>query len=289
MRTVLVMGATGLLGHHVMRELMPCCTVLGTTQRSELGHEHSRLLDSDCMRFHVDAQQPSVVSRLIDGIRPDVVVNCIGIVKSRFEAVPTATAEFINGVFPGQLAQLCDRYGSRLIHVSTDCVFSGRQGNYTEQDPPDPIDAYGRTKQQGEPNNPSCLTIRSSFIGRECDTANGLVEWLCSQRGGRIHGYKKAIFSGMTAAVLARLIRDLIHNHSHLRGTWHAAATPISKFSLLTMVNQLLDLNVRIEPDESVVCDRSLDGSRLSARTGFQAPSWPQMISELAADSQLYE
>ncbi len=288
MQTVLVLGATGLLGHQVMRILTPRFQVIGTTQRTEVCPSAFLIRDPEALRYRISADHPEGVRRLIQHERPDVVINCIGIVKSQFNRVPHRVAEFINGEFPLQLADMCDQAGSRLIHISTDCVYSGAHGNYSESDLPDPIDVYGRTKLQGEPNAASNLTLRTSFIGMECETANGLVAWLLSQRGGQVRGYTRAIFSGLTTIVLARLLGDLIEQHPELRGIWHVSADPIDKHHLLCFVNEALGLEITIAPDDSVVCDRSLNSSAFRALTGYQPPSWPAMVAEMAADAKSY-
>ena len=166
---------------------------------------------------------------------------------------------------------------TRLIHISTDCVFSGRKGNYSEDDLPDPPDLYGRSKLLGEVEGKNCLTIRTSMIGRELKGTHGLLEWLLSQRDAQVRGFKRAIFSGFTTQALADTIEEIVSEHRGLNGVWHVAAEPITKFDLLTLVKQTYGLAVEIEPDEAFVCDRSLNGSRFNSATGFRSPSWPEL------------
>ncbi|MES2789460.1 MAG: sugar nucleotide-binding protein [Planctomycetota bacterium] len=289
MRTVLVLGATGLLGHQVMRVLARRFRVIGTTQRDEIPRREFLSLDRRSFRYRIRAEEFETIRQVVSEVEPVVVVNCIGVVKNRFDEIPISLAEVVNGVFPLQLSELCEQCRIRLIHISTDCVYSGQRGNYSETDQPDPIDAYGRTKLRGEPNASGCLILRTSFIGRELDTRNGLVEWLRSQQGGRVPGYTQARFSGLTTAVLARLIDELIEQYPNLRGIWHVAGDSIDKCSLLRLVNKELRLNVTIVPVDTVVCDRSLDGAAFRIQTGFLAPSWPEMVAELAIDSKLYD
>ena len=176
----------------------------------------------------------------------------------------------------------------RLIHISTDCVFSGRKGNYREGDVPDAEDLYGRTKLLGEVSDEGCLTIRTSMIGRELETSNGLIEWFLSQEDKTISGYKKSVFSGFTTNALAEIIAGIITKNPELHGVWHVASEPISKFELLSLVKQVYGLNIRIEPDETVVCDRSLNSERFRKVTGFVPPTWHDMIEQMYRDSTPY-
>lgn len=247
---------------------------------------------------------PSEDSRVITGIsaedsadlnrafllaRPDVVVNCIGIVKQDKSAKDPIASVTVNSLFPHQVAQRCREAGARLIHLSTDCVFSGRDGNYRESDPADAQDLYGRSKLLGEVDVDGCLTIRTSMIGRELSGSHGLLEWFLSQRGGRVRGFKRAIFSGFTTQALSELIAKVIIDHPELTGIWHAASDPISKFDLLTLVKQTYKLAVEIEPDDSFVCHRSLSATRLREATGMPPRSWPEMIEQMHRDPTPYD
>ena len=260
--------------------------MVGTTSRSELLPKTLVRLAGISLRHEVRAECNESWESILREVRPSVVVNAIGVVKSRFGVMPSELAETVNVRFPLRLSERCGDLGVRLIHISTDCVFSGNRGRYTEGDNPDPVDDYGRTKLRGEPRQDHCLVLRTSFIGRELETRNGLFEWFRSQRSGRVRGYRRAIFSGMTTAVLTKLIGDLIDRFPKLTGTWHVAAEPIDKSRLLTLINEALDLQIEIEPDDTVVCDRSLDGSAFRQATGFRAPSWPEMIAALAAECE---
>jgi dTDP-4-dehydrorhamnose reductase len=178
--------------------------------------------------------------------------------------------------------------GIRLIHISTDCVFSGRKGNYTEDDVSDAEDLYGRTKFLGEVGGDGCLTLRTSIIGREMETSHGLIEWFLSEEGKTVRGYKRAIFSGFTTIALGDIIARLIVEHQDLHGVWHVASKPINKFDLLELVREVYGLTIEIEPDESVVCDRSLNSDRFRRATGLVAPAWPDMIMEMYRDPTPY-
>lgn len=228
------------------------------------------------------------VVRAVAAVRPDVVVSCIGVVKQRADAHDPLVALGVNSVFPHRLAGLCAAARARLLHISTDCVFSGRRGGYRESDEPDAVDLYGRTKQLGEVTGPGCLTLRTSIIGRELATSHGLVEWFLSQRG-EAPGYTEAVFSGLTTAELSRVILRVIEQHTDLSGIYHVAAKSISKFDLLTALNERFDRRLTIRPDTSVRINRSLDGSRFRAATSYEAPDWHSMLTELSHEAPAYE
>ena len=217
------------------------------------------------------------------------IVNCIGIVKQLKEAHDPVASELINSTFPHLLADECARRGARLVHFSTDCVFSGRKGMYTEDDEPDPVDLYGRTKLAGEVRAEGCVTLRTSLIGRELGSANGLVEWFLRNRGGRVKGYTNAVFSGFTTTEMARVVRKVLRERPRMSGVWHVASKPISKYDLLMLVNERMGLRTEIEEEALPRVDRSLDGRRFEKETGYSPPGWEAMVAEMASESHQYE
>jgi len=286
---ILILGATGMLGHKLMQVLSPHFTVIGTV-RGDISHlrEHP-ILGKMSLIGTVLADSISSVRHAIEQCKPDVIINCIGIVKQLPSSRDPLPSIAINALFPHQLAQICLKQKIRLIHMSTDCVFSGNKGNYTEEDPSDAEDLYGKTKFLGEVDYPGCLTIRTSIIGRELDSTHGLVEWFLHQRGKMIQGYKKAIFSGLTTNALAEIIGTIIEEHPDLHGVWQVAADPISKYDLLMLLKQQYQTDdIVIEPDEGIVSDRSLNGSRFNAATSITVPPWPVMIEQLYRDPTPY-
>jgi dTDP-4-dehydrorhamnose reductase len=231
----------------------------------------------------VRAEDPDSVARAIEAAEPGVVINCIGVVKQSPVAADAVSLVTANSLFPHQLAAACRDRGVRLIHVSTDCVFSGRRGRYTEEDLPDPTDLYGRSKLAGEISGPGVVAVRASMVGRELGTRNGLLEWLLSQpAGGSVRGYANAVFSGPTAPELARAIVRVATDAPELEGTFHVAAEPISKYDLLLKLRDAFGLELTIDRSSEPVIDRSLDSSRFRAATGWEPPSWDRMVAELA-------
>ena len=278
---VLVLGGTGMLGHVLWGECSERFDALATVRSDEIPERAAGVLDPDRTLTGVRIEDEAAVAVALDRAAPDAVVNCIGLVKQRPEAADAAALVRANALFPHELAAACERRGAHLVHVSTDCVFAGDRGGYAEDDRPDPADLYGRSKLAGEPEGEGVLTLRTSMLGRELDRSSGLLEWFLGVRG-EAGGYPRAVFSGPTTPVLARLIGDLIERHPELDGIWHVGAEPISKFDLLTLVRDAFGLEVELVPDPSVEIDRSLDSSRLRAATGWEAPGWYEMVEELA-------
>lgn len=278
-----------MLGHKVWQMFRDRFDAFATVRdiRFSLG----RLAASDHPRIitGVSAENPSDIDRAFAAARPDVVVNCIGIVKQDKSAKNPIASITVNSLFPHHVARRCRESGARLIHLSTDCVFTGRKGNYSENDVPDAQDLYGRSKLLGEVDQDDCLTIRTSMIGRELTGSHGLLEWFFSQEGQSVRGFKRAIFSGFTTQALADLIARIITDHPRLTGVWHVGSEPISKFDLLTLVKQTYGLAIEIRPDNDFVCDRSLDSTRFRAATGIEPPSWPEMIENMRADPTPYK
>ena len=281
---VLVLGGTGMLGHKLWQVLS---ARMDTHVTVRVGGQAS-LLDPDRTVLGVSAEAFETVQRAVASVRPDVVLNCIGIVKQAPAARNPIPSISINSLFPHLLAELCRTEGARLIQISTDCVFSGRTGRYTEDDLPDPVDLYGRSKLLGEVADNDCLTIRTSMIGRELRGANGLLEWFLAQEGS-VRGFRRAIFSGLTTSALARLLASVIRDHRGLTGIRHVASEPISKFDLLCMLKDAYCSPLEIVPDDDFVCDRSLDASKFEHETELHAPSWEAMVAELASDDTPYE
>jgi dTDP-4-dehydrorhamnose reductase len=288
MRAV-VLGAAGMLGHRVWRELHEHMDAYAVVRRpfaqyGALGwFDESRVIDG------VDVASDDALERAFDVAQPDVVVNAVGIVKQRQDASDAVQSITINALLPHRLASLCGETGSRLIHLSTDCVYSGSRGNYSEADTPDARDLYGRSKLLGEVDAPGCLTMRTSMVGREIGSARGLIEWFLTRRGETAKGFTRARFSGLTTPELSRVIRHVIEHRPELRGVWHVAGEQISKHDLLAMVNRAFGLGTTIVADDSFVCDRTLDASRFMNATGYRPPTWPAMVAELAADPTPYD
>jgi dTDP-4-dehydrorhamnose reductase len=281
---ILVLGASGMLGHKAWSVLGDRFETLGTVREPIA---HPAFASGDRILTGVRADDLDSVRQVVSDVRPDVVVNCIGIVKQLSAAHAHIPSIIVNALFPHQLAELTASVDARMIQISTDCVFSGHRGGYREDDEPDPVDLYGRTKLLGETAYDHALTIRTSIIGRELAGAHGLLEWFLSQTGS-IRGYTHAIFSGVTTQTLAETLGHVIADQPQLAGTWHVAGEKISKYELLRRLADVYEHDVVIEPNDRVVIDRSLDDTRFRAATGFPRPDWADMLDELRRDPTPY-
>lgn len=274
---VLILGASGMLGHKLYQVLRKDMEVYGTIRGNSK--------DDPNIIPYVEAINHFKLHHVIDGLAPDAVVNCIGLVKQNHEAKNTHNCFVINAGFPHKIATMCRQRKIRFIHISTDCVFNGLSGNYNEYDTPSPLDLYGYSKLLGEVKGDNVLTIRTSMIGPELRGRYGLLEWLLSNRGGHISGYTESIFSGFPTITLSKLLKKLILEHRELTGLYHIASDPIDKYSLLEMINQEMDLCIDIQKVPGMKCNRSLNGSKFNKETGFSPLDWPAMVKELVHES----
>ncbi len=284
--SVMVLGGTGMLGHVLCEELARSRTVVATHRRT------SGLPDIEPFRSvageRLEAGDVETLRVLLDKHRPDTVVNCIGIVKQVERANEPTAAIGVNSLWPHQVSEACDRTGSRMIHISTDCVFSGSVGSYTEQDRPDPVDLYGRCKLLGEVSKSPHLTMRTSMVGRELQGEAGLLEWLLSCNGGTVRGFTNAFFSGPTTHEVARVI-DGVLDRPDLTGVYHVAAEAISKYDLLALVRTIFGLHIEITVDDELRLDRTLDNNKLRSAMAVSTPTWPELIHEIYDKGKRYD
>lgn len=278
---VLVLGATGMLGNAVLRLFAKSdgYEVVGSARSSSA----LRLLPaelSDRLICGVDVENMDSLISLFTKVQPDVVVNCIGLVKQLVEADDPLAAIPINSLLPHRLARLCGLAGARLVHMSTDCIFSGTKGMYTEADASDAKDLYGRSKYLGEVDYSNSITLRTSIIGHELNGSHSLVGWFLAQRGS-VKGFTRAIFSGLPTVELARVIRDHVLPHPELHGVYHVSAEPINKFDLLTLIADIYGKEIEIIADDKLVIDRSLDSTVYRAATGYQPQPWPELVRRM--------
>jgi dTDP-4-dehydrorhamnose reductase len=280
---ILVTGANGMLGHEAIRLLAREFEVWGTCRNPgalpDLGVPAGRILGG------LDAARPDSAYGLIDQVQPDLVLNAVGIVKQRAEASSAVQSIAVNSLWPHVLAEACERRGARVVHVSTDCVFSGSRGLYTEADVPDAFDLYGRSKLLGEvTDRQNVITLRASMIGWQLGEPTGLVGWFAAHRGEPLKGFRGAVFSGLTTHALVGVIRDVVIPDGRLSGLWHVSAEPIDKYSLLSKLAGFLGWEVDLEPVDEPVIDRSLNSARLREHSGWTPPSWEEMLFELAME-----
>lgn len=282
---VLVLGVSGMLGNAMFRTLAmdERYQVVGSARSANILKYFADDI-ADKIIAGVDVENSDVLAQLFAMVRPQIVINCIGLVKQLASAEDPLLALPINAVLPHRLARLCELTAARLVHISTDCVFSGRKGGYLETDETDAQDLYGRSKLLGEVGYPHTVTLRTSLIGHELSSAHGLIGWFLGQ-AGMVKGYTRAIFSGLPTRELARVICDRVLPHPELQGVYNVAAAPISKYELLQLVNKEYGKGVKVEPDDRLIIDRSLNAARFNVATGYVAPGWPELVAQMRAFS----
>lgn len=281
---ILILGATGMLGHALFTDFCDAGLEVAGTSRSRdnlaewFGEDRAgRIINP------VEAENFGTVEQALKKSDANTVINCIGIVKQLPEAENPLKSIYVNALFPHKLAEACRSTGARLIQISTDCVFSGDKGNYGEEDESDARDLYGRTKFLGELRDSGALTLRTSIIGHELQNGHGLIEWFVNQEES-VHGYRRAVFSGLPTVETARIFREYILPDRSLKGLFHVSAEPISKYELLKMTAEIYEKDIRIEPDDEVVLDRSLDSAPFRKKTGYRPPLWPKLVRSMYDD-----
>lgn len=291
MKRILVMGGSGMLGHRMLQVLSRSFEAHASFRAVSEGNLVPRgfysRFSTGRLQLGVNARNFATVEDCLDRVMPQAVVNCIGAIKQRPEGADPVAAIELNTLFPRRLAEACRRRGIWLIHVGTDCVFSGKRGSYTEEDIPDAQDLYGRSKALGEPDG--CLTLRTSIIGRELERTTGLLEWFLSNRNGSVRGFSSAIWSGVTTGALSEIVASLVESHPGSEGLFHVASEPVSKYDLLRRINDALGLGMEIVPVGEPSEDRSLCAARFRERFGIDIPGMDGMIASLGEDLYQYD
>jgi dTDP-4-dehydrorhamnose reductase len=283
---ILILGGDGMLGHQLLVMLRERHDVRVTLRQEFPAYSGTKLFSPENASAGIDVRATDKLLGVLSGFRADAVVNAVGIVKQRADGLDVIPNLEINALLPHRLALMCRAIGARLIHISTDCVFSGKRGQYREEDTPDPVDIYGHSKLLGEVTQPGVITLRTSIIGRSLYRSSSLIDWFLGQRG-RIKGYRNAIFSGFTTKELSRVIAMLLERHPDASGLYHLSSSAISKHDLLIQLRDRLSIPVEIVADDAVRIDRSLDSSRFRGQFAYTPPSWDNMLDELADDIRM--
>lgn len=280
---ILILGGDGMLGHQLLVSYQKHHEVMVTLRRDLSDYAVFKIFNAKNSYTGIDVRNNDRLVEVFSDFRPEAVINAIGIIKQRSEAKDAIPSLEINALLPHRLALLCKATGARLIQLSTDCVFSGRKGSYKESDEADALDLYGKTKYLGELHESYSVTLRTSIIGLELSRKKSLIEWFLAQHG-TIKGFQKAIFSGFTTLEMSRIIDDILLNHPEISGLYNVSSLPISKYELLALLKKKLKFDINIEPDNSLIIDRSLDSSRFQSELNYRPPSWDAMLDELAQD-----
>jgi dTDP-4-dehydrorhamnose reductase len=285
---VLVLGATGMLGSTFFRALSmdKSIEVFGTVRDTGGAmHFSPSLRHALIPNVHLEGETGLITA--FSTTQPDVVVNCVGIIKQLPGANDHLSSLAINSSLPHRIAKYSSMVGARLIHFSTDCVFSGKDGNYTEGDFADAYDVYGRTKLLGEVEYKNTITLRTSIIGHELTSSNSLIDWFLRQ-SGEVKGFRRAIFSGLPTIEIVRIVRDYVLPNPDLNGIYHLSVDSINKYDLLSLVSENYAKDVILIPDDKLIIDRSLNSDKFRAATGFYPKPWPELITAMQADYQAF-
>ena len=289
---VMVLGGAGMLGHKMFQVVQERLAGTFCTVREDIRKppfDSVELLQGDDVVPGVDVTDFPALEAVLSAFRPEYVVNCVGVIKQRAEAVSPIPSITINSLLPHKLAQMAAHWGGRVIHFSTDCVFSGKRGGYTEEDHSDAEDLYGKTKFLGEVAVSNALTLRTSISGRELTEHRSLLDWFLAQNHKTVRGYRRVIYPGVTTNYLAELVASIIQEHPGLNGLYQVASEPISKYDLLCLLREAYQLDVRIEPDDLEVSDRSMRCDRLREAIDYKCSPWPALARQLAEDNTPYE
>jgi dTDP-4-dehydrorhamnose reductase len=289
---IVVTGGAGMLGHKLFQRLAEKFPEVYCTIREDPNAEpvcRIPLLHGPKVIQGVDVTDFEALQRTLRALQPDYVVNCVGIIKQRDEARSAIPSILINSLLPHKLAEMAAGWGGRVIHFSTDCVFSGKRGGYVETDDSDADDMYGKSKFLGEVAGENGLTLRTSIIGRELVEHRSLLDWFLSQNHRKVRGFRRVIYSGVTTNYMADVVAKIIDNYPKLHGLYQVVSDPISKYDLLSLLRDAYGLDIDIEAEDQTISDRSMKGDKLCSAIGHQTPPWPELVRQLSEDPTLYE
>lgn len=280
---ILILGGDGMLGHQLLASLSGRHEVKVTLRQDIEAYQKYGLFSEQNSYAGVDVRVFERLTEVMADFRPEAVINTVGIVKQRPNAKASIPSLEINSLLPHRLSVLCKTCGARLVHVSTDCVFSGSRGSYSEDDPSDATDLYGKTKYLGEVRDRHCITLRTSIIGFELSRKKSLLEWFLAQEG-TVPGYTRAIYTGFTTLEMSRIVELLLTRYRDAYGVYQVSSDPISKYDLLRLFREKFGKDIEIVPDHDFSCDRSIDSTRFRREFNYTPPTWDEMIQELATE-----
>ncbi len=287
---ILILGGNGMIGHKMYQVLSQDFPDTWVILRQKIGDLAAKgVFNQQKVIDKVDLSDLRKLSSILDDLNPDVIINAAGITIRRGINNKISYSILVNSVLPHFLDEwISGKDAKRLIHFSTDCVFSGKSGSYTDEAEPDATDYYGKTKALGEVKTTQTLTLRGSMIGRELENHTELLEWFLAQKGKTIKGFSNVIYSGITTVRMAKLVKMILHQFPLLSGVYNVSSVPISKYDLLLLFRKTFELDVEIEKDESYSSRKDLISENFFQEIGISSPQWTDLITELKADSQLY-
>lgn len=281
---VLILGGDGMLGHMLVRHLSPNCEVIFTTRKVTENSQHRLFAVSDSSKTKADLVE------LVRKETPHVIINCIGYIKQRDQS-HCSEMVLLNSWFPHLLSDLSEEQNFKVLHFSTDCVFSGREGDYEIGSKPDPVDLYGVSKLAGEVGQKNCLTLRTSIIGHELKNKKSLIEWFFSQSNS-CGGFRGAIYTGLTTLKISQLISDYFLDplvKGELHGVWHLSSPKINKYELLQKVASTYKKDIEISPLDEPRIDRSLKSDEIFKKFNLPELTWDEMIVDMYKDFKANE
>jgi dTDP-4-dehydrorhamnose reductase len=286
---VIILGVSGLIGHKLLQKLSSDFEIFGVLHHSKDYYNNPPLFSGQNIIENINVSEFDILKGVLYTVNPDIIINCVGITKRKIDINDPLDAISINSAFPHQLAKWAKVNKKRVIHFSTDCVFNGKIGNYTETSLSSAEDVYGKTKYLGELHYDNTITIRSSFIGQELFDKTELFEWFLAQSGKQIKGFKNTLYSGVSTIFMASVVKDIILNYPGLSGLYQLATEkPISKYQLLNLAKKVFDVKVDIIPDIEHIHCPTLDASKLRKAINIAVPSWEEMMTDLLADKKFY-
>lgn len=267
---ILIFGTTGMLGHSLFNELSKNHDVYGVIRANS---KNSKIFSN------TDTSNITKISGILESLKPDFVINSIGIIKQLKQSKDKIQSIEVNSIWPHQLAELCAKHNAKMIHFSTDCVFTGSKGNYNEEDLADARDTYGLSKFMGEVDYPHTLTLRTSIIGHELNSSVSLIDWFLSQ-STECKGFTEAIYSGFPTVEIANFLNEYIFKN-FVSGVYHLSSEPISKYDLLKIVAEVYGKPIQINPSQDLKIDRSLNSDKLRSLVGFKPKNWPELVKSM--------
>lgn len=284
MLNIYILGASGMLGYSIFANLSEYkgFNVFGTVRNIKNKENYFSEFKNKIIE-NIDISDLSSLDILFQKNKPDIVINCIGLIKQHSISKQYIQAIKVNALLPHELAHICDNYQAKLIHFSTDCVFDGKSGDYQQTDIPTATDLYGRTKYLGEVTYGKHLTLRTSIIGHELSSNVSLIDWFLNQKD-QVNGYTKAIFSGFPTCYIAKLLAEKIIPNENLNGLYHLSSEAIDKYTLLSDIATIYHKDIIINPSEDLVIDRSLNSAPLRNEINFTPPSWNELIKYMYED-----
>jgi len=284
---ILILGGNGMIGHKMYQVLSKNYLDTWVLFKKQIDQiNFSEIFNKDKVIENFDLIQFDKLKIILDNISPDVIINAAGVTIRRGINDDMYKSILINSALPHFLDNWTKINNKRLIHFSTDCVFSGKKDFYTEASVTDAEDTYGKTKALGEVVSKNSVTLRGSMIGRELENKTELLEWFLNQNKTTVNGYTNVIYSGITTFRMANYVDKIIRDFPDMHGIYNVSSNSITKYELVNLFNSYFNNESSIIPDNSYTSNKDLDSSKFYKDTGLIKPNWKELVEELFIDSQ---